>query len=464
MRDRKYKIHFVGIGGVGMSGIAEILHNLGHTVTGSDVANNINTERLNSLGVKIYIGHASENIDNTDVVVVSTAIDKENPELIAAKARNIPILPRAVMLAELMRFKCGIAIAGAHGKTTTTSLCAEVLSVCGLDPTFVIGGKLATTGSNAKLGLGEYLVAEADESDASFLYLNPLLAVVTNIDLDHMETYGHCLDKLKQTFIDFLQRLPFYGKAIVCNEDEHIRAILPHISRPVIRYGLAESCDIYASNVKPRGTQMEFDLHIPMRNIHKHVLLNLSGVHNVLNSMAVIAIALECECEIDDILRGMAIFHGVGRRCQNYPLIKYNGIDALLIDDYGHHPTELRATLAALKQAYPNRRIILVFQPHRYTRTQDLFDDFVNVLSNVDVLILHEIYSAGEPPIAGVDASHLLAAISIKSKNPIYFAPDLATASAKVLEELQDNDLVLTMGAGSIGKLPQLILYRVEKK
>ena len=464
MKNVKYKIHFVGIGGVGMSGIAEILHNLGHIVTGSDTASNYNTDRLSNLGIHIYIGHFASNIDHSDVVVASTAINANNLEIQEAKRINIPVLPRAMMLAELMRFKSGIAIAGAHGKTTTTSLCAEVLSICGLDPTFVIGGKLATTGSNAKLGLGEYLVAEADESDASFLYLNPMLAVVTNIDLDHMDTYGHSVDKLKQTFIDFLLRLPFYGKAIVCNEDERIREILPQISRPIIRYGLDDSCDIYATNIKPRGIQMEFELHIPNRGVQRNVLLNLSGVHNVLNSLSVVAVALECDCDLDKILLGLAGFHGVGRRCQVYPEIKYNNISVLLIDDYGHHPTELRVTLDALKIAYPDKRIVLVFQPHRYTRTHDLFDDFVTVLSFVDILILHEIYAAGEIPINGCDTQHLLNSINAKRVIPAVFVSDLESAKLKVLEIIQNNDLVLTMGAGSIGKLPQIILDSVNKR
>lgn len=458
MKHKIKNIHFVGVGGVGMSGIAELYHNLGYTVSGSDIQENYSTERLKRLGVKTFLGHDANNIGTADVIVVSTAIDNKNPEIIAGMARSIPIVPRAMMLAELMRFKYGVAISGTHGKTTTTSLCAEVLANCGLDPTFIIGGKLAVTESNAKLGSGDYLIAEADESDASFLFLSPLIAVITNIDLDHMVTYDHDENKLKQAFIDFLHRLPFYGKAILCNEDTKVRSIIPLVKRPIVTYGLSSDSDIYAKDITPNQGKMEFTLCIKQDKVEFPVTLNLAGVHNVLNALAVVAIALECECKIADIAIGLANFHGVGRRCQHYPDLNIQGKKALLIDDYGHHPVELKATISALKEAYPNNRMVLIFQPHRYTRTHDLFDDFVAVLSNVDQLILLEVYSAGEDPIALADSRSLMHALRIQGMaNNITFAEDLTVAKEKLTDVIKDGDLIITMGAGSISKLPQLL-------
>ena len=452
-------VHFIGIGGVGMSGIAELLHNLGYIISGTDASASYNTERLEKLGIKVFIGHNGSNISNSDVIVTSTAIAENNPELVAAREKGIPIVPRAMMLAELMRFKYGIAIAGTHGKTTTTSLCAEVLRQCGLDPTFIIGGKLAVTESNATLGSGDYLVAEADESDASFLYLTPMISVVTNIDLDHMDTYDHDEEKLKQTFVDFLHRMPFYGRAILCNEDERVRSIIPSVKRTIITYGLTEDCSIYAKDVKAVGNTMEFRVVAPNYNIDSPIKLNLPGVHNVLNALSVIAVALECDGKIADIASGLSEFHGVGRRCQHYPNIHFgDNKEAILIDDYGHHPNELKATLSALKGAYPDKRMVLLFQPHRYTRTRDLFDDFINVLSEIDNVIILEIYSAGEKPIPLADGRSLVRALRLNGNQNAIFAKDLEDAKVKLFNILQDGDLVVTMGAGSIGKLPELLI------
>lgn len=458
MKHRVKFIHFVGIGGVGMSGIAEVLHNLGYSVSGSDASSNPNTERLTKLGLRICIGHDKDNVSNADVVVTSTAISDKNPELLYAKEMGITIVPRAMMLAELMRFKYGIAIAGTHGKTTTTSLCAETMAACGLDPTFIIGGRLAVTDSNAKLGSGEYLVAEADESDASFLYLNPLIAVVTNIDLDHMDTYDHSEAKLKETFIEFLHKLPFYGKAILCHEDERVRSIIPEIKRPILTYGFSKECDVYAKNIKNKNGKMEFVVYIKELDLEYPMTLNLYGLHNVLNALSVIAVCLECGGKIEDITTGLATFHGVGRRCQHYPNINFLGKSANLIDDYGHHPSELKATISALKNAYPEKRMVLLFQPHRYTRTRDLFDDFVNVLSGVGTLILLEVYPAGESPIPLADGKYLADAIRTHGKHNVIFAQDLVEAKAALTSILGPNDLVVTMGAGSISKLPQMLL------
>jgi UDP-N-acetylmuramate--alanine ligase len=473
MKHKIRQIHFVGIGGVGMSGIAEVLHNLGYIVTGSDLGANYNTDRLSALGIKIAIGHIATNITGANVVVVSSAIEANNPEIVASHEAGIPVVPRAMMLAELMRFKYGIAIAGTHGKTTTTSLAAEVLSQCGLDPTFIIGGKLAVTESNARIGAGEYLIAEADESDASFLYLSPLIAVVTNIDFDHMDTYDHDESKLKQVFIDFLHRLPFYGKAILCNEDAYVREIIPQVQRPIITYGFSPDSDIYAIDIVAKATQMEYTVCIANSNIdsngsstgisnngimQKRIILNLPGLHNVLNSLAVIALGLECEGEIEDIATGLANFHGVARRCQKYPDLVLKGKTATLIDDYGHHPSELKATIAALKNAYPHKRMVLIFQPHRYTRTRDLFDDFVTVLSNVDQLIVLEVYAASEKPIPLADGRSLVRAIRLQGGVNTVFAADFAEAKETLTNTLVDGDLVVTMGAGNIGKFPQQLL------
>lgn len=458
MKHKIKHIHFVGIGGVGMSGIAEVLHNLGYVVSGSDIAASSNTEHLIKSGINVIIGHDKANLGDADVIVTSSAVNNDNPEVLAARAKAIPVVARAMMLAEIMRFKYGIAIAGTHGKTTTTSLCAEVLSQCGLDPTFIIGGKLAVTGSNARLGAGDYLVAEADESDASFLYLNPLIAVVTNIDFDHMDTYDHDEEKLKQTFIDFLHRLPFYGRAVLCYEDERTKSIISKVERPIITYGFSEECDIYAKDIKSNDCRMEFTVFIKDLEGSYPIILNLPGLHNVLNSLAVIAVALECEGKMEQIAAGLKGFHGVGRRCQRYPDIKKDGVTAVLIDDYGHHPSELKATLNALRGAFPNKRMVLLFQPHRYTRTRDLFDDFVSVLSSVDLPIILEVYSAGEKPIPHVDGSVLANAIRLHGNDHVIFVSSLEEAKQKLFSILKDNDLVVTMGAGSVGKLPQMLL------
>ncbi len=457
MKHKVKQIHFIGIGGVGMSGIAEVLHNLGYVVTGSDAGQSYNTERLVELGIAVAIGHEAANVGAADVIVTSTAIDKTNPEIQYGIEKSIPIVPRARMLAELMRFKYGIAIAGTHGKTTTTSLAAEVLKECGLDPTFIIGGKLATTGSNAKLGDGEYLVAEADESDASFLFLNPMISVVTNIDLDHMETYEHDENKLKHAFIEFLHNLPFYGRAIVCGEDKRIQEIIPSINRPTTTYGLSDKFDIYATDIVARGSQMHYNVHVKWLNLVHPIVVNMPGLHNVLNSLSVIALALECDGKLEEIARGLANFHGVGRRCQHYPEINHAGKSALLVDDYGHHPVELKATLSALRGAYPDKRMVLIFQPHRYTRTRDLFDDFVSVLSNVDQLIITEVYPAGEKPIALADGRSLVRAIRLQGNENAIFAEDIDEAKQKLFNILQQDDLVVTMGAGSVGKLPAML-------
>lgn len=454
----KYKIkniHFIGIGGVGMSGIAEVLCNLGYSVSGSDAGSNANTERLAKIGVRVCIGHDKNNVGTADVVVTSSAIKNDNPELVYATEAGITIVPRAMMLAELMRFKHGIAIAGTHGKTTTTSLCAETMAACGLDPTFIIGGKLAVTDSNAKLGSGEYLVAEADESDASFLYLNPTVAVVTNIDLDHMDTYNHSEEKLKRAFVDFLHKLPFYGKAILCYEDARVRAIIPKVKRPILTYGFSEKCDIYAIDIRSSNGKMEYTLCLDDKRIP--VVLNLHGIHNVLNSLAVIAVILELGGKIEDIAAGLLTFHGVGRRCQHYPNSRINGKDVILVDDYGHHPTELKATISALALAYPENRMVLLFQPHRYTRTRDLFDDFVSVLSEVDTLVLLDVYAAGEEPIPMNDGRSLATAIRMRGKNNVIFVNDLIEAVNVVKNLVKPNDLVVTMGAGDISKLPQML-------
>lgn len=461
MKHKVKNIHFVGVGGVGMSAIAEVLHNLGYTITGSDIVSSYNTEHLAKMGIKIFIGHNAANLVCADVVVISSVIDETNPELIKAKQEAIPIVPRAMMLAELMRFKYGIAIAGTHGKTTTTSLCAEVLSSCNLDPTFIIGGKLALSDSNARVGSGEYIVAEADESDASFLYLSPLIAVVTNIDLDHMDTYDHDEEKLKQTFVDFLHRLPFYGLAILCGEDPRVNEIITRVQRPILTYGFSANNNIYAKDIKPQSSTMSFTVCVQnkIKNFEYPIVLNLAGMHNVLNALAVIAIGLECEGKIEDIAKGLANFHGVGRRCQHYPDIQLEGQNsALLIDDYGHHPTEIKATINALKVAYPQSRMVLIFQPHRYTRTRDLFDDFVNVLSNVDQLIVLEVYAASEKPIPLADGRSLVRALRLQGNVNTHFAKDLNDAKDVLNNIVKPNDLVVTMGAGSISKLPNMLL------
>lgn len=434
-----------------MNGIAEVLHNLGYTVTGSDMAENAATERLSDLGVKIFKGHAPENIEHADAVVVSSAIKEDNPEVVAARAARIPVVPRAMMLAELMRLRQGIAIAGAHGKTTTTSLVASILGIGGLDPTFVIGGRLNSAGANARLGAGEFIVAEADESDASFLYLSPVLSVVTNIDADHMATYDFDFEKLKQAFVDFLMRLPFYGEAVLCVDDDNVRSIVPKISKPVVLYGLSEDAQVRAVDVRAEGTQMLFTClrenrpALPIR-------LNLPGVHNVRNALAAITIATLVGVSDEAIVKGLAQFNGVGRRFTQYGDIACkDGGTFTLIDDYGHHPHEMAATIAAVRGAYPNRRLVVAFQPHRYTRTRDCFEDFVKVLSGVDAVVLSEVYAAGESPIPGADSRSLSRAIRLRSQTDLVFVDTVGEMDAAILQLARDGDVVVTMGAGSVG-------------
>ncbi len=458
MKHKVKKVHFVGIGGSGMSGIAEVLLNLGFEVSGSDLSEGAATQRLKSLGAKVTKGHAAENVAAVDAVVVSSAVKEDNPEVVAARANKIPVVPRAMMLAELMRLKQGIAVAGTHGKTTTTSLVASVLAEAGMDPTFVIGGRLEAAGSHAKLGSGEFIVVEADESDASFLYLAPVLAVVTNIDADHMETYGHYFGRLRQAFLDFVQHLPFYGTAVLCIDDANVREILPAVTKPVTTYGLSEAAQIRAVDVQADGGRMRF--RVVRTDAHGktladlNVVLNLAGTHNVLNALAAIAVAMEVGAPDVSIVKALADFRGVGRRFQRHGDIAIAaGGKYTLIDDYGHHPVEMAATLAAARGAFPGRRIVLAFQPHRYTRTRDCFEDFVKVLSTVDALLLTEVYAAGEAPIVAADGRALVRAVRVNGKVEPIFVEQTVDLPAAIKGVVKDGDVVLTMGAGSIGAL-----------
>ncbi len=532
MKHKVKHLHFVGIGGAGMSGIAEVLLNLGFQVSGSDLSQSVATKRLKKLGATLYLGHAEQNLTNADVVVISTAVSQDNPEVLAARARHIPVVPRAMMLAELMRLRQGIAVAGTHGKTTTTSLTASILAKGGFDPTFVIGGKLNSSGSNAKLGTGEFIVVEADESDASFLYLQPILAVITNIDADHMETYDHDFEKLKQAFVDFVGHLPFYGMAMLCIDDAHVREILPRISKPVTTYGISEGAQIRAVDVRHQSGQMRFTAQCRQNGTPKDldITLNLAGVHNVLNALAAIAIALELGVADEAIISALAEFQGVGRRFQRYgevalpeyPLSNSDGTtdnttshltnpakDAgqvigyshstkpasgqvagyppqagraergersraivpslksrrggfTLIDDYGHHPAEMVATLAAVRGAFPGRRLVLAFQPHRYTRTRDLFEDFVKVLCSVDALVLAEVYAAGEAVIVGADGRALMHALRVAGQSEAVFVEDIQQMPAAIMQMARDGDVVITMGAGSIGSIPNNLLGKSD--
>jgi UDP-N-acetylmuramate--alanine ligase len=436
-----------------MSGIAELMSNLGYEVAGSDLRESDTTARLRALGVEVYIGHRAEQVMDTDAVVVSTAIDESNPEIIAARARRIPVVRRAEMLAELMRFYYGVAVAGTHGKTTTTSLVASVLAEGGLDPTFVIGGRLNSAGANAKLGTTKYLVAEADESDASFLYLQPMVSIVTNIDADHMVTYGNDFDRLRNTFMEFLHHLPFYGLAVLCIDDDEVRALEPKVPRPVRTYGTREEADIRAVNVRQDGLRMYFDVHCAGLCSPFSVELNLPGRHNVLNALAAIAVALELGVDEEAIRRALLGFQGVGRRFVVSDLVDAAGRHLTLVDDYGHHPRELAATLEAARGGWPDRRLVLVFQPHRYTRTHEQFDDFVQILSTPDLLVLCDVYPAGEAPIAGADGRSLSRSIRARGVLDPVFAQDLNEVPALLGNLLQDGDLVLLMGAGDIGGL-----------
>ena len=462
------RIHFVGVGGTGMSGIAEVLSNLGYVVSGSDIKGSSVTERLAALGVNITIGHNRDNVTSVDVVVASTAIDRSNEEIDQAYLNRIPVIPRAEMLAELMRFRFGIAVAGTHGKTTTTSLTASMLAEGGLDPTFVIGGRLNSSGSNAKLGLGNYLVAEADESDASFLYLQPMIAVVTNIDQDHMETYQNNYQRLKDTFIEFLHHLPFYGLAVMCLDDEGIREILPKISKPVITYGVHEDADIRAVDISQNGMLTTYSVLRKGNYPMLRVTLNMPGWHNMLNSLAAIAVATKLAVSDDAIISSLAVFKGVGRRFQVNGDLAIDGGKITLVDDYGHHPKEISATLEALHQAWPERRSVIIFQPHRYTRTRDLFEDFVQILSTVDVLILMDVYPAGETVITGADGRALSRAIRMRAQvDPIFVDgwQELPTILAGIVKP---EDVILTMGAGNVGQfatqLPKLLTEALENR
>ena len=456
MRHKIKNIHFVGVGGSGMSGIAEVLVNQGFGVSGSDLADNATTRRLADLGIRVVTGHAAENVDGADAVVVSTAVKEDNPEVQAARARKIPLVPRAQMLAELMRLKRGVAVAGTHGKTTTTSLVASILAEGGLDPTFVIGGRLNAVGANARLGSGDFLVAEADESDASFLFLSPMISVVTNIDADHMETYGHDFRRLKQAFVDFLQRLPFYGVAVLCVDDANVREILPQVSKQVVSYGLHESANVRAENVRALDGRMHFDCVRVNGSITRFpVVLNLPGMHNVLNALAAIAVASEVGVPDTAIVKALNEFKGVGRRFQRHGEVALpSGGSFTLVDDYGHHPVEMRATLAAARGAFPERRLVLAFQPHRYTRTRDCFEDFVAVLGAADALILAEVYAAGEAPIVAADGRALARTLRVAGRIDPVFVENIADMPQTILDVARPGDVVITMGAGSIGGVP----------
>lgn len=457
MKHKVKHIHFVGIGGSGMSGIAEVLLNLGYRISGSDTADNAATRRLVALGATVVRGHDSANVATADCIVTSTAVRGDNPEVTAARARRIPVVPRALMLAELMKLKQGIAIAGTHGKTTTTSLVASILAAGGLDPTFVIGGRLNSAGANAQLGSGDYIVVEADESDASFLNLVPMIAVITNIDADHMETYGHDFARLRQAFVEFTQRLPFYGAAVLCVDDVHVREIMPFISKPVITYGFSPEAQFRAVDPRPDGGRMHFTLARVNGSTRAplEVTVNLPGLHNVQNALAAIAVADELGVSDTAIVQALADFRGVGRRFQRWGELPVpaaqGGGSFTLVDDYGHHPVEMAATIAAARGAFPGRRLVLAFQPHRYTRTRDLFEDFVKVLSSADALLLAEVYAAGESPIVAADGRTLVRAVRLAGKVEPMFVEDVGMLPETIFDTVRDGDVVVTMGAGSIG-------------
>ncbi len=459
-------IHFVGVGGAGMSGIAEVLHNLGYRISGSDLADSATLRRLAGMGIRTFVGHAAAHVQGADAVVTSTAVQADNPEVLIAREKRIPVVPRAIMLAELMRLKQGIAIAGTHGKTSTTSLVASVLAEAGLDPTFVIGGRLNSAGANARLGSGDYIVVEADESDASFLNLLPVMAVVTNIDADHMETYGHDFGNLKKAFLDFLHRMPFYGTAILCLESPAIREILGEVTCPVTSYGFAEDAQVRAVNVRAVHGQMHFT--VQRRNGSQwpdmDVVLNLAGEHNVLNALSAIAVAVELNIPDAAVLKALAEFKGVGRRFQHYgDLPTADGGRFTVIDDYGHHPVEMAATLAAARGAYPGRRLVLAFQPHRYTRTRDCFDDFVKVIGTADHVLLTEVYAAGEEPIVAADGRSLARALRVAGKVEPVFVDDLTGLPQLIAAQAQAGDVLLCMGAGSIGGIPAQVVDLLQK-
>ena len=465
MKHAVKRIHFVGVGGAGMSGIAEILHNLGYAVSGSDQSDSATLRRLASLGIKVTTGHDATNVAAAEAVVTSTAVKGDNPEVIAARARHVPIVPRAVMLAELMRLKQGIAIAGTHGKTTTTSLVTSVLAEAGVDPTFVIGGRLAAAGANSRLGSGDYIVVEADESDASFLNLMPVMAVVTNIDADHMDTYGHDFARLKHAFVEFIHRLPFYGAAILCSDDAGVRSVLPMISRPIVTYGFGEDAMIRAVDAQAHaGGTMTFTVQrrngVRLRDLA--VTLNLPGRHNVLNALATIGVASELELPDAPLVKGLAEFRGVDRRFQRYgelPASAANGgATFTLIDDYGHHPVEIAATLEAARGAFPGRRLLLAFQPHRYSRTRDCFEDFVKVLGQADGVLLADVYPAGEAPIPAADGRALAHAMRVAGKVDPVFVDSIGAMAQTIVEQVRGGDVVISMGAGSIANVPAQVV------
>ena len=454
-------IHFVGIGGVGMSGIAEVLQNLGYQISGSDLSDSPTLRRLAALGIQTRLGHAASHVAGADAVVTSTAVQPDNPEVLAARVRRIPVVPRALMLAELMRLKKGIAIAGTHGKTTTTSLVASVLAEAGLDPTFVIGGRLNSAGANARLGQGDYIVVEADESDASFLNLLPVMAVVTNIDADHMETYGHDFGRLQQAFVDFLHRMPFYGTAILCTDDAAVRAIVPQVTCPITSYGFEEGAEVRATEVRALGGHMQFTVQrrngVALPDLA--VELKLPGRHNVLNALAAIAVAVELNLPDAAVQRALANFKGVGRRFQRYgEVAAAAGGSFTLVDDYGHHPVEMAATLAAARGAFPDRRLVLAFQPHRYSRTRDCFEDFVKVIAQADVVLLTEVYAAGEAPIVAADGRSLARALRVAGRIEPQFVDHIAALPKAIKDTALDGDVVLCMGAGSIVAVPAQVL------
>jgi UDP-N-acetylmuramate--alanine ligase len=456
MKHKVKHIHFVGIGGSGMSGIAEVLLNLGYQVSGSDLTDNLATRRLKNMGATVYVGHAQSHISSADVVVTSTAVKSDNPEVIAAREGNIPVVPRALMLAELLRLRRGIAVAGTHGKTTTTSLIASVLAEANMDPTFVIGGRLEAAGCHAKLGSGEFIVVEADESDASFLYLQPVLTVVTNIDTDHLETYGHDFNRLKQTFVEFMQHLPFYGMAIVCIDDANVNEILPAISKPITTYGLSEAAQIHAVDIHHNNGKMGFTAVVGVNGDARRldIMLNLPGLHNIQNALAAIAVANELSVPDQAIIKALSEFRGVARRFQQYGEIKLAGEGSFtLVDDYGHHPAEMAATIQAARGAFPRRRLVLAFQPHRYTRTRDAFEDFVKVLSKVDVVLLTSVYSAGEDLIVAADSKSLARAVRVQGKVEPIFVETVDALPAAIHHVAQDGDVVLVMGAGSVSSV-----------
>ena len=467
MKHAIQRIHFVGIGGSGMSGIAEVLHNLGYVVSGSDLADSAALRRLQALGIATHIGHAAGHIAGADAVVTSTAVQADNPEVVAAREKKIPVVPRALMLAELMRLKRGIAIAGAHGKTTTTSLVTSVLAEAGLDPTFVIGGRLNSAGANARLGQGEYIVVEADESDASFLNLLPVMAVVTNIDADHMETYGHDFGRLKKAFVDFLHRMPFYGTAILCTDSPAVRDILAQIARPVTSYGFGADAQVRAVNVRAAAGQMRFTVQrrngVTLPDLD--VVLNLAGEHNVLNALAAIAVAVELNIEDDAVLRALASFKGVGRRFQRYgDLPAQGGGQFTVIDDYGHHPVEMAATLAAARGAFPGQRLVLAFQPHRYTRTRDCFEDFIQVIGSADAVLLTEVYAAGEAPLVAADGRALARGLRLAGRVEPLFVADVANLPRAIADTARAGDVVLCMGAGTIGAVPARVVDMLQNQ